>query len=97
MTTELGHKTARKMELGHQKRVRSFASVAFPLPPPRGSGNGYHCPKSPTRAHHWDIETPNGGATVRGWCRYCPETREFQACFDESGIDYCAELGRLLI
>lgn len=85
--------------------VRSSGSVGLgrldgqvgQLTTPEVSGNGYHCSKSPTGAHYWDIESPNGNMLVKGRCRYCPEAREFPAVFDEGEIDYCAELGRLLI
>ena len=40
------------------------------------SGNGHHCPKSPTGSHWWYIETPDG-VTSEGVCHYCDEQREF--------------------
>jgi hypothetical protein len=36
------------------------------------------CKDSPTGAHHWLIETPEGQA-AQGSCKYCGEDREFPA------------------
>lgn len=38
--------------------------------------------------HHWDIDTPSGGSTSLGRCRFCREIREFRNAmpqFDKRG------------
>ena len=39
-------------------------------------GNGYHCPKSPTGGHWWQIGSPDGAVSA-GVCRHCGEKNLF--------------------
>ena len=38
--------------------------------------NGHRCPKSPTEAHWWVIDSPRGPLSL-GVCWYCGEQRQF--------------------
>ena len=41
------------------------------------------CPESPTGAHWWVMEGPNGQAQVQGVCSRCHVTRMFDAASDK--------------
>ena len=47
-------------------------------------GNGHQCPKSPAGSHWWIIESPRGGETSAGICRYCGKERLFANSFQAS-------------